>query len=113
MAARTAEAALQFFRDGLRDKRATTVEQWEEEFIREWSEVTSRLAPVVEGCLLRNGERIPTRAWIGCFRVAQDKVSAKRYSSFPSSAFEFPGLPTVTDRKGHYRSGQTTARQPN
>ncbi len=48
MAARTAEAALQFFRDGLRDKRATTVEQWEEEFIREWSEVTSRLAPVVK-----------------------------------------------------------------
>jgi hypothetical protein len=48
IARETAEATLQFFRDGMENKRADTVEQWTTEFLIAWQEQINRLAPIAK-----------------------------------------------------------------
>ncbi len=48
VALETAEATLQFFREGIQNKRADTVDRWASEFLVEWQEWISRLAPIAK-----------------------------------------------------------------
>jgi hypothetical protein len=48
VASEIADKTVQFFRDGLDNKRAATAEEWEEEFLAFWDPYITRLAPMVK-----------------------------------------------------------------
>lgn len=103
IASSVADSTLQFYRDGLKNQRSATAEAWLNEFLAEWDQWISRLAPIVkDDCFKAENEfRIVhqlTVAEYGQIRVSQRETLLSRYIplTFPCwTKTRTPTLPIV------------------
>jgi hypothetical protein len=100
VASNVAEATLQFYREGLEKNRGATAKAWEDEFLAEWEQWISRLAPLVKDDCFRaeNEFRIVyelTVAEYDLIRVAQKETLLSRYVPLAFPAWTQTRVPTL------------------
>jgi hypothetical protein len=100
VAASVAETTLRFYRDGLEKKRAVTPEVWLDEFLTEWDQWISRLAPLVkDDCFRAESEfRIAYELTVQEYpqiRMAQKETLLSRYVPLTFPAWTKTRVPTL------------------